>query len=84
MATAEMPKEMKNDPLLHAGCMAGAELLENLEVMLTNAGFSCVRIVPKDESREFIRDWAPGSGVEAYVLSAYIEAVKPDSNKSCC
>ena len=36
-----------------------------------------IRIEPKDESREFIRDWAPGRGVEDYVISATIEAVKP-------
>ena len=77
VATAEMPAEMKNDPLLHAGCMAGAELIETIEAMLVQAGFSAVCITPKDESREFIRDWAPGSGVEDYVLSAYIEAVRP-------
>jgi len=77
VATAEMPEEMKNDPLLHAGCMAGAELIDKLELMLEKAGFCSIRIIPKDHSREFIRDWAPGRGVEAYVVSAYIEAVKP-------
>ena len=35
-----------------------------------------IRIQPKDESREFIKDWAPGSGVEDYVVSAVIEATK--------
>lgn len=35
------------------------------------------RVAPKDESREFIRDWTPGRGVEDYVVSATIEAVKP-------
>lgn len=87
VATAEMPEEMKNDPMLHAGCMAGASLINDLEVMMRDAGFEQIRIVPKDESREFIRDWAPGSGVEAYVVSAYIEAVKPGgccSGASCC
>lgn len=77
VATAEMPEEMKNDPMLHAGCMAGAELIDDLEAMLEAAGFREIRISPKDESREFIRDWAPGRGVEAYVVSAYIDAVKP-------
>ena len=87
VATAEMPEEMKNDPILHAGCMAGASLIDELEMMMNEAGFEKVRIIPKGESREFIRDWAPGRGVEAYVVSAYIEAVKPGGCKpssSCC
>jgi len=81
VASAEMPEEMKNDPQLHAGCMAGAERVEDLERMILDAGFCDVRIAPKDESREFIKDWAPGRGVEDYVLSATIEAVKPGG---CC
>lgn len=86
VASAEMPEDMKNDPLLHAGCMAGASLVEDLEVMMKDAGFTDIRIAPKDESREFIKDWAPGRGVEDYVLSATIEAVKPGGccSGSCC
>jgi len=87
VATAEMPVEMKNDPMLHAGCMAGASLIDELESMMADAGFENIHIVPKDESREFIRDWAPGRGVEDYVVSAYINAVKPGaccSGSSCC
>ena len=82
VASAEMPEEMKNDPLLHAGCMAGASLIDELEEMIKAAGFCEIRIAPKDESREFIKDWAPGRGVEDYVLSATIEAVKPGGG--CC
>ncbi len=82
VASAEMPEEMKNDPQLHAGCMAGAELIDDLEHMIADAGFCNVRIAPKDESRDFIKDWAPGRGVEDYVLSATIEAVKPGGG--CC
>jgi len=77
VATAEMPESMKNDPYLHAGCMAGASLIDEVEAMLIASGFIQVEITPKDESRDFIRDWAPGRGVEEYVVSAYIEAVKP-------
>jgi len=83
VASAEMPADMKNDPMLLAGCMAGAEIVENLEVMMAEAGFEQIRIVPKDESKAFIKDWAPGQGVEDYVLSATIEAVKPRSG-GCC
>lgn len=82
VASAEMPEEMKNDPLLHAGCMAGASLIDELKAMIAAAGFCAVRIAPKDESKEFIKDWAPGRGVEDYVLSATIEAVKPGGG--CC
>lgn len=86
VASAEMPEHMKNDPLLHAGCMAGAELAHELERMMAEAGFNEIRIAPKDASREFIKDWAPGQGVEDYVLSATIEAVKPgkSNNNGCC
>jgi len=87
VATAVMPDEMKNDPILHAGCMAGASLIDELETMMKDAGFEQVSITPKDESREFIRDWAPGRGGEAYVVSAYIVAVKPGGcspSSGCC
>ena len=57
--------------------MAGASMIEDLEAMMRGAGFENVCIRPKDESRGFIRDWAPGRGVEDYVVSAAIEAVKP-------
>ena len=77
VATAELPEEMKTDPLLHSGCMAGAAMIDDLEAMILAAGFADIKIAPKDESREFIRDWAPGRGVEDYVVSATIEAVKP-------
>ena len=77
VATIELPKEMREDEQLIAGCMGNASLIEDLEMHIRNAGFVDIRIEPKDESREFIKDWAPGRGVEDYVVSATIEAIKP-------
>ena len=77
VASVELPEDMKNDPYLHSACVAGALQVNSLEALLTAAGFEAVRIQPKDESRAFIKDWAPGRGVEEYVMSATIEATKP-------
>jgi hypothetical protein len=45
--------------------------------MLESAGFEQIRIEPKEESRSFIREWAPGVPITDYVIAATIEAVKP-------
>jgi SAM-dependent methyltransferase len=77
VASTELPPEMKSDMQLHSACVAGASQIGELEEILEAAGFEGVAIEPKDESREFIRDWVPGGNVDDYVLSATIEAVKP-------
>ena len=51
------------------------------ERMLKKAGFSEIRIAVKEQSKEFIKDWFPGSGAEKYVRSATIEAVKKGATK---
>lgn len=87
VATIELPEAMRNDAGLIAGCMGNASLIEDLEKMMSEAGFTQIRIQPKDESKEFIKDWAPGTNVTDYVVSATIEAVKPGggcSGSSCC
>ena len=50
--------------------------------MLVDAGFADVRVVEKKESREFIKDWLPGSGAEDYVVSANVTATKPSTKES--
>jgi hypothetical protein len=57
--------------------MAGAARIDVLEQMLEGAGFEQVRVSPKEESRDFIRDWAPGTPVTDYLVSASIAANKP-------
>ena len=77
VASAELPEAMRQDMQLHSACVSGASSVAELSQLMTVAGFTDIRIEPKDESRDFIRDWVPGANVEDYVLSATIEAVKP-------
>jgi SAM-dependent methyltransferase len=77
VASAELPESLRDDPYLHSACVAGASLVPELEAWLRAAGFTAIQIQPKDESRHFIKDWVPGTGIEDYVLSATIEAAKP-------
>lgn len=79
VATAEMPDSVKKDMAMYTGCVSGASSIPELESMLRQAGFENIRIRPKDESKTFIRDWAPGSKIEDYIVSATIEAVKPQA-----
>ncbi len=81
VATLELPEEMRKDKALIAGCMGNAALISDLAAAMTAAGFVDIQIQPKDASREFIKDWAPGSAVADYVRSATIEARKP---AGCC
>jgi SAM-dependent methyltransferase len=78
VSTAPFPDEVQRDLALRAGCVAGASLIDDLEGMLTDAGFAGVRIQPKDESRTFIREWVPGTNLADYLISATIDARKPD------
>lgn len=77
VATAPLPQELKTDPTLLSGCIAGAATIEELDAMLQEVGFAEIRISPLEKSRMFIKDWFPDINVEGYVVSATIEAKKP-------
>jgi len=77
VASGKLPEEMRSDLASYSACVGGASPVDELAVMIKAAGFTDVRIDPKEESRSFVRDWVPGKGIENYVLSATIEAVKP-------
>jgi SAM-dependent methyltransferase len=76
VATAPLPDQLREDIALHAGCVAGTSLVEDLKTMLSAAGFGNVRVEVKPQSREFIREWFPARGIEDYVASANIEAIR--------
>ena len=77
VASVELPEDVRGDLALYSGCVAGASLVTELEEMMAAAGFVDIRIAPKDESKAFIEQWAPGRQITDYVVSATIEAVKP-------
>ncbi|SFN13178.1 Methyltransferase domain-containing protein [Formivibrio citricus] len=77
VALAPLPPELAGDFAAFAGCVAGAVTVAELEQMLAAIGFEQVAIHVRPESREFIKDWFPGRGMEAHVASATIEACKP-------
>ena len=76
VALQTLPAEIKNDLSLISGCVGGTEHIEDIENMLQGAGFTDIRIRPRPESRESIRQWFPGRNLENYVASATIEAIK--------
>jgi arsenite methyltransferase len=75
--TTPLSAELATDSGLLCGCIAGAASVEQVRDWLTEAGFIDVRVTPKPESREIIATWAPGRGIEDYVVSAIVEARKP-------
>jgi arsenite methyltransferase len=77
VATAELPREVKDDLALYAGCVAGAPFLGDLRQWLQDAGFVDITIRAREESRQFINTWAPGRDAGEYVVAALIEARKP-------
>jgi hypothetical protein len=78
VTTAELPKEIKEDiDQLYSGCISGASSVDEIQFMLLQSGFTDIVVEPKDESKEFIRDWVPGANIENYIVSAGIKGVKP-------
>jgi arsenite methyltransferase len=78
VATAPFPEELRGDLVLHSACLSGAPLIEELRVMIAEAGFTDIRVAPVDGSSEFIKNWVPGSPVADLIVSATVEAVRPN------
>jgi len=72
-----LPDEVRTSLEAHAGCIAGAAAVSDVQAMLAAAGFRDVHVDARPESRAFIRDWLPDSGIEDFIMSATIEATKP-------
>ncbi len=77
VATSAMPQGVRDDLTMISGCIGGAAGADEVRDMLRHAGFVDIRITVNEASRAMIADWAPGSGLEAHIASALIEARKP-------
>jgi hypothetical protein len=60
-----------------SGCISGASTVGEVEAMLTEAGFIDIDIQAKEDCREFIREWQPGTKLDDYILSASMTARRP-------
>jgi SAM-dependent methyltransferase len=83
VATAALPDALQSKIAALTGCVSGASSVDDIRAFLAAVGFTEVRVDVKPGSREFIRDWMPGSGSEDYIAAAAITAVKP-TNQACC
>ncbi|MCP4753913.1 MAG: arsenite methyltransferase [Proteobacteria bacterium] len=79
VATARLPEEIQNNLELVSACVGGAATIDDVKEMLKEIGFMDISVVSGDHSRELLRKWDPEKSQNAtdYVVSAYIEAVKP-------
>ena len=80
VALAEIPEHLRKDWELYTGCVAGASTIAEIKSLLAQAGFTQIRVEPKEGSRKIIGEWFPGRRIEEFVASATIEAVKPTRN----
>ena len=83
VALSELPDSIRQQAAAISGCIAGAARVDEYRDMLAAVGFDEIRVSVHPESREFVRDWLPGSGAERYVASASVEAIKPKAD-GCC
>jgi len=51
--------------------------VEELQKLLSTAGFTDIVVMNKDNSDDIIKNWNFGEDVEKMVFSAYIRARKP-------
>ena len=77
VATAPLPDDVRGNIELHVGCIAGAATIEEIESFLTEVGFTDIRIQTNERSRQIVGEYFPGSGLENYVVSATIGAMRP-------
>ena len=77
VALGPLPDGVSGSLDAYCGCVAGAIPAEDIEALLSEIGFVEIAVEVKQESREFIKDWFPDSGLEEHVRAAEIRGRKP-------
>jgi arsenite methyltransferase len=77
VALAPIPDNIRKEVEHFTPCGGGAAQVEEVKATLRETGFGEIRVEPKPQSRELIREFFPGRGLENYFASATIEALKP-------
>jgi len=80
VAIAEIPQDLRDDFGMIASCIGGAEHIDALVSMLSEAGFINIQMTPKDNSAEIVNSWLLDGALDSYIASYAMEAVKP----GCC
>jgi len=76
-----LPEEIKKDLAMVSACVGGAATIDETQKMLKQAGFVNISITPKKFSQDLVDKILPGSHAGEYVVSADIQARKPEDNK---
>jgi SAM-dependent methyltransferase len=76
VATAELPDQIKQDLSMIAGCIAGAEYIDNIKRMMEEAGFIDIKFTPKGNRSDIIKSWFPNMNIEDFVASYDIAGKK--------
>lgn len=77
VATAAVPAAVRAKLEAIGACVGGAALVKDLQAWLSAAGFERVEIVPRESTRELVRQWTEDQSAGDYVVSAFITAYKP-------
>ena len=81
VALAPLTAEEKADVTLYTGCVAGAATIDELKVMLLDAGFAKVDIDIPAIGRATVAQWFRDNPTAAKVASATIEARRPGGSQ---
>lgn len=73
---ADLPDRFTTEDF-YVSCVANTEPAETIERLVATAGFVDAAVVIQDESADLVTEYSPDSGLENYVASASITAIKP-------